>query len=81
MGNNNTTGTSEFKDGTLAINLDHQHYMTGQLITGHVVSNLEKPFPADSIVVQLMGHEKIMWDGHDPRALSKKHPGKIFMKT
>lgn len=81
MGNKNTTGTTEFKDGTLAIDLDHQHFMSGQLITGHVISNLEKPFPADSIVVQLMGQERITWDGHDPRALSKKHPGKIYIKT
>ena len=81
MGNNNSAGTTEFKDGTLAIELDHQHYMTGQAITGHVISNLEKPFPADSIIVQLTGRERIMWDGHDPRALSKKHPGKIFIKT
>jgi hypothetical protein len=22
-----------------------------------------------------------MWDGHDPRAVSKKHPGKIHLKT
>jgi hypothetical protein len=51
------------------------------MITGHVSYALERDFPADSIVIEISGKERLLWDGYDPRAVSKKHTGKIYLKT
>ena len=74
----NKAGTTEFKGGSLLVTLDHSHYMTGQLIAGHVSYVLETAFPADKIILEIKGTERLLFDGYDPRATSKKHPGKIY---
>ena len=77
----NKAGTTDFKGGSLLVRLDHLHYMSGQVVSGHVSYNLETAFPASRIILEIKGTERLIWDGHDPRANSKKHPGKIYLKT
>jgi hypothetical protein len=31
--------------------------------------------------LEIQGTERLLWDGYDPKAVSKKHPGKIYLKT
>jgi hypothetical protein len=44
-----------FKDGKIDILLDSHHFMAGQRVSGYVTYLVDKPFPADNIVVNLTG--------------------------
>ena len=78
MGNSDSRET--FKDGSLNLIVDHQHLMTGDKVTGTVTYKLLKPFPGEHIKVELVGKEKIMWEGSDKKNTDPKHPGKIVIK-
>jgi Arrestin (or S-antigen), N-terminal domain len=79
MGNRATAGT--IQAGKIHLVTNHTHYMTGQLIQGTVEYELEKDMPADAILIDITGKERLLWDGYDPKATSKKHPGKIYLNT
>ncbi len=79
MGNKN--GATSFKDGSVLITLDNQHYMAGQQITGTVTVLLDKPFPAEKLTIQLQGKERYMWEGRDDLSMNKKHSGMICVKN
>lgn len=77
----NKSGVTQFKGGSLLIELDNQHYVAGQRITGTVSYLLDDTFPAEKITLELTGKERHLWEGHDENHMNKKHPGKICIKS
>lgn len=54
--------------------------MGGQAITGKVSYQLSKPFSAEKLTLELIGQERLLWEGSDDKHHSSKHSGKIYMK-
>eukprot|EP00347_Sterkiella_histriomuscorum_P016070 403354603 len=76
----NTDSRKTFKHGSVLATLQHMHLMSGDQINGEVHYKLLKEFPGEHLTVELVGKEKVIWEGHDKKNASPKHPGKIVMK-
>jgi hypothetical protein len=51
----NKSNGSLFKEGSVLITLDNQHFMAGQSISGTVSYKLEKAYPAEKLFLELKG--------------------------
>ncbi len=76
----NKSNGSLFKEGSVLITLDNQHFMAGQSISGTVSYKLEKAYPAEKLFLELKGTQTHVWDGSDDKMKNSKHPGKICIK-
>ena len=76
----NSDSKKDFKNGSLLITLDNKHFMSGQTLTGSLSYKLDDNYPGNEIVLELVGKEKLFWDGKDSKNTDPKHSGKIVIK-
>jgi hypothetical protein len=57
MGN----GESKSEYGGLVVHTDQPYSISGEMVTGNIYVQLEKPFPADELRIKLKGKEKCKW--------------------
>lgn len=76
----NTDSRKAFKQGSLVSTLQHMHLNAGDEVHGEVQYKLLKDFPGEHITVELVGVEKVLYDGNDKKCHNPKHSGKIYMK-
>lgn len=77
----NTDSRKAFKQGSLLCTLQHMHLNSGDEVHGEVQYKLLKDFPGEHVTVELVGVEKVLYEGSDKKCQHPtKHQGKIYMK-
>ena len=76
----NTDSRKKFKHGSVIATLQHMHLMSGDTVNGEVSYKLLETFPGEHLIVELIGKEKVIYEGNDKKNASPKHPGKIVIK-
>lgn len=63
----NTDSRKTFKHGSVIVTLDNKHFMSGDTIKGEVSYKLLKDYPGEHLIIELVGKEKVMWEGSDKK--------------